>query len=137
MGDPMIRRTRLNFSLAMLAAAFIASPLAAQPSAIHKTTLQEQSFPPPIYDTVTVRTVVDPGGEVPPHTHPGAEMAYIVEGSAVLTIKGAPPRPLAVGDSFSIPPQRVHSVRNTGSRALTIVSTYVVDKNQPISSPAH
>ena len=42
----------------------------------------------------------------------------------------------AAGDSFSIPPGTVHSVRNAGPGALTIISTYVVEKNKPIASPA-
>ena len=53
------------FALPALALAFLANgaPLAiAQPSAVHKTTLQTQDFPPPRDDTVTVQTVVDKGG---------------------------------------------------------------------------
>jgi quercetin dioxygenase-like cupin family protein len=122
--------------VALLAALLLASAAAAQPDTVHKTTLQDVLFPPPIYHTATVRTVVDPGGEVAPHTHPGIEMGYILEGQAVLDVRGQPPRALAAGDSFSIPPRTVHSVKNAGPGALTMVSTYVVEKGQPIASPA-
>ena len=40
------------------------------------------------------------------------------------------------GDSFAIPPRTVHSVKNTGGGALTMLSTYVVEQGQPIASPA-
>jgi quercetin dioxygenase-like cupin family protein len=121
---------------ALLGALLLASAAAAQPDAVHKTTLQDAPFPPPVYHTATVRTVVDPGGEVAPHTHPGIEMGYVLEGHAVLDVRGQPPRALAAGDSFSIPPRTVHSVKNAGPGALTMVSTYVVEKGQPIASPA-
>lgn len=114
----------------------LASLAGAQPDAVHKTTLQDQPFPPPTYHTATVRTVVDPGGEVVPHTHPGLEMGYVLAGKAVLQVAGSPPRSLSAGDSFSIPARRVHSVRNAGPGPLTMLSTYVVEKGQPIASPA-
>jgi quercetin dioxygenase-like cupin family protein len=135
MGDVMTPIGRLALiSMACFAAASAAQ---AQPAAMHRTTLQEQAFPPPIYHTVTVKVVVDPGGLVPPHAHPGVEMAYVVEGHAVVTIAGQTPLNLSAGDSFSVPPKMVHSVRNAGPGALTLVSTYVVDKAQPLSSPAN
>jgi quercetin dioxygenase-like cupin family protein len=127
------------FSMAVaaaLAALTLAPATAAQPSAVHKTTLQDQRFPGPRYHTVTVRTVVDPGGEVASHTHPGLEMAYILDGRAVLKMTGQPPRSLAAGASFAIPARTVHSVENAGPGALTMISTYVVEQGQPIASPA-
>jgi len=128
---------RLSLVLvAMLAAQALAPAAGAQPSAVHKTTLQDQPFPPPRYHTVTVRTVVDPGGLVDRHTHPGLEMGYVLEGRAVLKVEGQPPRSLAAGDSFAIPMHTVHSVQNAGPGALTMVSTYVVEQGQPIASPA-
>lgn len=136
MGDAMVSRARLALILAALCASSLASAAGGQPNKVHKTTLQEQQFPPPLYHTVTMKAVVDPGGEVTRHTHPGAEMAYIVEGQAVVRVNGQPDRSLSAGDSFTIPPRIVHSVQNKGSGALVIVSTYVVEKGQPIASPA-
>ena len=123
-------------ALLVLAVAPLSPPVVAQPDAIHKNTLQEQPFPAPIYHTVTVKTVVDHGGLVDSHTHPGIEMAYIADGHAEVTIKGNAPLSLGAGDSFSVPAGIVHSVRNDGPGALTIVSTYVVEKDKPIASPA-
>ncbi len=131
----MILRTMLGLVPGGLAAAFALAAVA-QPSAIHKTTLQDQPFPPPTYHSVTVRTVVDSGGLVAPHTHPGAEMAYVVAGKALVTIKGEAPRPIGAGGSFSVPARVVHSVRNVGPGPLTLVSTYVVEVGQPIATPA-
>jgi quercetin dioxygenase-like cupin family protein len=122
--------------LGLAALIFIASAAGAQTSAVHKTTLQDVPFPPPQYHTTTIRTVVDRGGVVEPHTHPGVEMGYVLDGQAVLKIRGQPPRALAAGDSFAVPARTIHSVENTGLGALTMLSTYVVEKGQPVASPA-
>ena len=106
------------------------------PEAVQKTTLQEQGFPGPPDHTVLVRTVIARGGVVAPHTHPGVEMAYVASGEARLLAAGQRDRALRAGDSFSMPPDTPHSVRNTGPGPLTIISTYVVDSRRPIASPA-
>ncbi len=121
---------------AFVALAILAEPAVPQPSAMHRTTLQDVPFPSPTYHTVTVKAEIDAGGEVPSHTHPGIEMAYVVSGRAILVIKGQRDRPLAAGDSFSIPQGEVHAVKNAGTGTLTLVSTYVVEKGQPLLLPA-
>jgi quercetin dioxygenase-like cupin family protein len=123
--------------LTILAAALgPAPPALGQVSPVHKTTLQDVPFPPPKHHSVTVRTVIDPGGETPRHMHPGVEMGYVLSGEALLTIAGQTPRSLAAGDAFSIPAYTPHSVRNTGAGPLTMLSTYVIDKAKPIVIPA-
>jgi quercetin dioxygenase-like cupin family protein len=123
-------------SLTLLAALLAAGSAAAQPETVTRTIIQEQPIPAPQIHAVTVKVVIATGGETPPHTHPGVEMAYIVAGSAVLRIRGKSDFKLASGDSFSVPRDTVHSIRNTGTGPLTIVSTYVVDKDQPLVTPA-
>ncbi len=135
-GDAITSSAGHSLLLATLAVPILASAAVAQPNTVHKATLQDQPFPPPVYQSVTVRTLVDAGGAVLPHTHPGVEMGYVLDGSAVLRVAGHPPRPLSAGDSFAIRARTVHSVQNAGSGPLTMLSTYIVDKDQPISSPA-
>jgi quercetin dioxygenase-like cupin family protein len=106
-------------------------------SQLQRTTLEDQPFPGGRNHTVLIRTTIARGGEAAPHTHPGVEMAYILEGDAMLRMAGQPDRRLRPGDSFAAPPGTVHSVRNLSfARPLTILSTYVVDRNQPLASPA-
>jgi quercetin dioxygenase-like cupin family protein len=114
----------------------LATAASAQTEAVHRTTLQEQQFPDPKYHTVTVKTVIDPGGTVTAHTHPGAEMAYVENGSASLTLPPAAPRTLAAGDSFTIVQGTVHSLTNAGTSPLTVISTYVVERGKPVAIPA-
>lgn len=127
----------MNFSLCLAAAAALSMASAANArDTFHKTTLQQQDFPGSTYRTVTVRTVIDPNGQVAAHTHPGAEMGYVLSGRGAVNVRGARSQPLAPGDSFSIPPGVVHSVRNMGRGPMTLLSTYVVNKSRPIASPA-
>ncbi len=102
---------------------------------VTRTVIQEQPITTPEIRAVTVKTVIQAGGQTPQHTHPGVEMAYVVGGNAVLRIKGKSDWKLSGGDSFSVPRDTVHSVRNSGTGPLTIVSTYVVDKDQPMVIP--
>jgi quercetin dioxygenase-like cupin family protein len=136
MGDVMTSGSRLAGVLAALSIAALASAGHAQSGGVHRTTLQEQDFPPPSRHTVSMKVVVDPGVEVGPHTHPGLEMAYVVQGQATVTLKGQAARTFSAGDSFVIPPQTTHRVHNAGAGPLVMVSTYVLDKGQPVASPA-
>jgi quercetin dioxygenase-like cupin family protein len=134
-----MRAPRPLSSIPLTAAAVLVlagAAVAAQPAGVAKTTLQEQGFPGPPNHTVLVRTRVAPGAEVAPHTHPGAEMAYVLSGRAQVRIEGQAPRTLGPGGSFSVPPGTPHAVRNAGPGPLTILSTYVVDRGKPIASPA-
>jgi quercetin dioxygenase-like cupin family protein len=60
---------------------------------------------------------IDPGCELPLHTHPPLELYYFLEGSGVVTMGGRehPARP---GSTFSIPAGFPHGVRNTGADTL-------------------
>jgi quercetin dioxygenase-like cupin family protein len=107
----------------------------AQPSAVHKTTLQTDPFPGAGNHSVLVHTDVDAGGLVGRHTHPGLELAFIDKGEALVRIDGRPELHLSAGASFDVPPKTPHSVQNVGQGVLTIVSTYVVDPAEPIASP--
>jgi quercetin dioxygenase-like cupin family protein len=123
-------------SVALAIAALLVSTGAyAQASAVHRAPLEEQAYPAPGYHSVTVKTTVDKGGTVLPHTHPGIEMSYLLDGQGTLKIAGQPDRMIKSGDSFAIPAVTVHSLVNTGPGAITIITTYVVEKDKPLATP--
>lgn len=117
-----------------IAALLVSTQAHAQANAVHRAPLEEQAYPVG-YHSVTVKTMVDKGGTVLPHTHPGVEMSYILEGQGVLKVQGQPDRTLSSGDSFSIPAAAVHSLSNTGAGAITIITTYVLEKDKPLATP--
>ncbi len=71
------------------------------------------------------------------HTHPGDESGYVLKGTLVLKIKGQPDRILKVGDSFFNARGVVHSLAAApGGDGGVAVSTWIVDKGQPLAIPA-
>jgi quercetin dioxygenase-like cupin family protein len=102
---------------------------------IKRVILKRIAGPTPDFETLLASAEIEPGFLVPRHIHPGIESAYIVEGVAVFSIDGGEDREVKAGDAVQIPARRPHSLRN-GDKPMKIVSTYILEKGQPISSPA-
>lgn len=107
--------------------------LYAQATNFKRVELQKQELSVPGHEAVMARGEFSVNGVVPKHTHPGEELAFVLEGSVVLEIEGKPPVTLKAGEVFFIPAGTVHSVKNTGAQAK-VVSTYVVTKGKPLVS---
>ena len=114
----------------------LASAASAQPQLIHRETLQTRDVPAPTWRSQLVRVSVDKGGFVTRHIHPGLEIGYIELGQAQVKIEGRPDQALHRGESFAVLADTPHSVQNTGPGELVILSTYVVDKSKPLSTPS-
>lgn len=97
--------------------------------------LHKMDGPTAGYEIVMVQIEIAAGTLVPPHTHPGVESTYVLEGSGELRILGEPPRLLKPGDAFQAPTDRVHSVL-IGDQFARVCSTLVVRKGEPLVSPA-
>jgi quercetin dioxygenase-like cupin family protein len=80
-------------------------------------------------EAILVLRNLPPNAQSGNHTHPGNEIVYILEGSAIVAVQGKPPVTLQAGDSFSIVAGEVHNVKNasatTPAKALTF---YVANK---------
>lgn len=96
--------------------------------------VQRSDGPAAGYETVMVEIEVAAGVIVPPHTHPGVESTFVLEGDGELHIHGLPPRQLRAGDLFQSPPDTIHFVK-IGAKAR-VCSTLVVRKGEPLTSPA-
>jgi len=107
----------------------------AQAAGFTRTVLNRQEFPGDTMVTLQVQVDVDPGFLVAPHTHPGVEMGYVVDGGGTFGMKGASERAVKPGDAFSVPPATPHYLQN-GPAKTRVLSIYVVDKNKPLASPA-
>jgi len=71
------------------------------------------------------------------HTHPGDEAGYVLKGTLILKTRGQPDRTLKAGDSFFNPRGAVHSlVAAPGGDGGTAVSAWIIDKGQPLATPA-
>jgi quercetin dioxygenase-like cupin family protein len=107
----------------------------AQTPGLTRTLLNKAEYPGDKMVTLQMLVEIDANFLVPRHTHPGVENATIIEGGGTFGMKGAPDRPVAAGDSFQVPYQTPHLLRN-GPAKTRIVSVYVVEKDKPLASPA-
>jgi quercetin dioxygenase-like cupin family protein len=77
-----------------------------------------------------------PGSVIGYHTHPGDEAGYVLKGNLILKTQGQLDRALKPGDSFFNPRGAVHSLAAApGSDGGMAVSTWIVDKGQPLATP--
>ncbi|MFS2005108.1 cupin domain-containing protein [Duganella sp. CT11-25] len=82
-------------------------------------------------EVVQVRVDFAPGASFPKHTHPGEEIAYVLEGAVEYQLGDQPPVMLKAGDALFIPAGAVHSARNLGSVHAAELATYVIEKGKP------
>jgi quercetin dioxygenase-like cupin family protein len=68
---------------------------------------------------------IDPGGVIEPHSHEaGYETAYVISGTGILTLPDGDIA-LGPGDGVTVPPQTVHSLRNTGDEPVEILAVHI------------
>ena len=113
-----------------------AGALVAQNPGIQRTILQRKDISVPGREAVIARVEIAPGASAGRHTHPGEEISYIMEGEAEILVEGQPPLKVKAGDSFIIPAGAKHDAHNTGGQPLKLVGVYIVDKSQPMATPA-
>lgn len=96
-------------------------------------TLHEHSSIPG-RDIVQVRTEIPEGVASGWHTHPGEEVGYIVEGRVRMEVRDRPACELAAGDGFLIPPGTPHNALDLGPGTGVMLSTYLVDPAEALST---
>ena len=75
--------------------------------------------------TLVVRFTVQPGAQFPWHTHPGAVVVSMVEGSLIYIEEDCSTREYAAGAAFVDPGHgHVHSARNPGTEPTVLVATF-------------
>ena len=70
------------------------------------------------------------------HSHPGEEIAYVIEGSLEYQLEGKPPVTLKAGETLFIPAGTIHSAKNVGSVNAAELATYIVEKGKSLVTPA-
>jgi quercetin dioxygenase-like cupin family protein len=120
----------------ILGFAMAGAALLAQTPGLQRTVVQKVDVSVPGRETVIVRVEIAPGASAGSHTHPGEEMAYVMEGEGELSIEGQPARKVKTGDGFVIPAGLKHDAHNTGTQILKVVAVYLVEKGKPLATPA-
>ena len=73
-----------------------------------------------------------PGVAFPPHSHPGEEIVYVIEGLLEYQVDGKPPVTLKAGEVLFVPAGTVHAAKNVGSSNAAELATYIVEKGKPL-----
>ncbi|RDK08384.1 cupin domain-containing protein [Cupriavidus lacunae] len=107
----------------------------AQQEGIRRTDLLQRDLSVPDRDVVQVRVDFDRGAVAPMHSHPGEEIAYVLEGRLEYQLDGKPPITLKVGDALFIPAGTVHTAKNVGDGKAAELATYIVRKAAPLVVP--
>ncbi|MBX5064136.1 cupin domain-containing protein [Rhizobium lentis] len=103
---------------------------------IQRTDLIENDIDIPRHEVVQVRVDIAPGVLAPNHSHPGEEVAFVLEGTLEYKLEGREPVTLKAGQSLFIPSGVVHSAKNVGSGKASELATYIVRKGEALVMPA-
>lgn len=77
-----------------------------------------------------------PGAATGRHSHPGDEYATVLEGALEIIVGGQPVRHVNAGESYHNARNVVHETRSVGDEEARVISTFIIDKGQPILIPA-
>jgi quercetin dioxygenase-like cupin family protein len=127
----------MKIRIIAIAALMLASGLAlhaaqVQQPGIKRTDLLRQDLSVPGREIVQVRVDFAPGVEFGKHSHPGEEIAYVLEGSLEYQVEGKAPVTLKAGEVLFIPAGTVHAAKNVGSGNGAELATYIVEKGKPL-----
>ena len=127
-----MKTERILAAAMLIAGCALALPQAqAQQAGIARTELGRHDLGDAVREVAQVRVDFSPGAAFPRHSHPGVEVAYVLEGTLEYRLEGSPPVTLKAGDSLFIPAGTVHAARNAGSGNAVELATYVIDKGRP------
>jgi quercetin dioxygenase-like cupin family protein len=127
-------RATWKIAIAVLIAAAALAPDVArsQQPGVARTDLLRHDLGVPGREVVQVRVDLAPGAAFPPHSHPGEEIAYVIEGLLEYKLQGRPPVTLKAGEVLFIPAGTIHAARNVGSGNAAELATYIVEKGEPL-----
>lgn len=83
-------------------------------------------------EVIQVRVDFAPGVAFPRHSHPGVEVAYVLEGTLEYQLDGKPPVTLKAGEALFIPAGAIHTAKNVGKSNGAELATYIVEKGKPL-----
>ena len=104
----------------------------AQQTGIKRTDVLRHDLSVPGREAIQVRVDFAPGAAFGRHSHPGEEIAYVLEGTLEYEVEGKPPVTLHAGEALFIPAGTIHAAKNVGSGNGAELATYVVEKGKPL-----
>lgn len=111
-------------------------PTDALAATLKRTEIQHPTSSIPGRDIVQVLTEIPVGVASGWHQHPGEEVGYLIAGTVRMEILNQPTLTLEAGEGFCIPPRTPHNATDLGPGTGLMLSTYLVEAGEPISSVA-
>ncbi len=138
-GCATLHRMNNTRRLQLLALLGICAAVAAQTrddlaSRLSRRVVQKAPLSIPDRELVQVETEIPAGVESGWHIHPGEEVGYIVAGQVEMKVQGRATVVLKPGDGFLIPPRTPHNARDLGPETGRMLSSYLVESGQPLST---
>jgi len=100
---------------------------------IKRTVLQKTEFPDGF--TVNFNLVEVPNGTSAfPHTHPGLEVTYVLEGELDLVTAGKPDQRFKPGMSYMVTDSNVHFARVLGDKPMKLLCVFINEKTKPVAT---
>ena len=128
-----MKTTRILAVAALIVGGGLASDVArSQQPGVTRTELQRHDLGVTGREVIQVRVDLAPGVTFPPHSHPGEEIIYVIEGLWEYQVEGKPPATLKAGEVLFIPAGTIHSAKNIGSGNAAELATYLVEKGKPL-----
>jgi quercetin dioxygenase-like cupin family protein len=131
------------FAAALISASALApssllaqSAASTQPPGIKRTDVVRSDLSVPGREVIQVLVEFAPGVAFPKHSHPGEEIAYVIEGTLEYALDGRPAVTLKPGDALLIPAGTPHAVKNVGTGSASELATYIVEKGKPLLAPS-
>ena len=127
-------KTGLIIFIVMMVAGSVAilDVTSAQQDGIKRTDLIRHDISAPGRETIQVRVDFDSGAAFGRHSHPGEEIAYVLDGTLEYQLDGKPPVTLKAGESLYIPAGTIHAAKNIGKGNGSELATYIVEKGKPL-----
>ena len=110
------------------------TPADALAGALKRTELQRHALSVPGREVVQVLTEIPAGVASGWHQHPGEEVGYILAGTVEMQVLGRPTLTLHAGEPFLMPPRTPHNARDVGPETGQMLSTYIVEIDQPLAT---
>ena len=127
---------RIAVGLGVAAVVVAVSLVEGQAPPVERTVLLQEDLDIPGYQVVLLEATIPVGGREGRHSHPGAFVAYVLEGSLELYHEGHPTVTYEPGASVLIAAGTVHEGINRGDEPVKALATLIVEKDVPLTTPA-
>lgn len=100
---------------------------------IKRTVLQKTNFSDDF--TVNFNLIEVPNGtSASPHTHPGLEVTYVLDGEFDLVTEDKPDQRFKPGMSYMVTDSDVHFARVLGDKPIKLLCVFINEKSKPVAT---